>query len=159
MDNGLQQSFVAEHDGGAPSVGNALGCEPLADISRLDVLGGGGDEGDVAWRQLVSVLIEDGLACLVEATEEGLFYLMEVVEADEYVGIVFELNGLVGGHLSVEGALVGELLAGEALVVVAVDVADVAPQAQESFLEFGVVVVGEVAEEASYHLALFVGEV
>ena len=41
VDNGLQQSFVAEHDGGAPSVGNALGCEPLADVSRLDVLGGG----------------------------------------------------------------------------------------------------------------------
>ena len=84
---------------------------------------------------------------------------MEVVEADEGVGVVLELDVGVVDHLTVEGSLVGELTAGKLVVVVAVDVADVAPQAQEPFLEFAVMVVGEVAEEAAYHLALLVGEV
>ena len=84
---------------------------------------------------------------------------MEVVEADEGVGVVLELDVGVVDHLTVEGSLVGELTAGKLVVVVAVDVADVAPQAQEPFLEFAVMVVGEVAEEAAYHLALLVGKV
>ena len=159
MDNGLEQGFVAEDDGRAASVGDALGGEPLADVTGLDVLRGGGDKGEVARRLLVGILIEDGLACLVEATEEGLLHLMEVVEADEGIGVVFELDVGIVDHLAVEGTLVGELAAGELVVEVAVDVADVAPQAQEAFLEFAVMVFGEVAEESAYHLALLVSEV
>ena len=40
-----------------------------------------------------------------------------------------------------------------------VNVGKVAPKAQEAFLQFCVVVVGEVAEEAAYHFALLFGEV
>ena len=40
-----------------------------------------------------------------------------------------------------------------------IDVTDMTPQAQEPLFEFTVMVVGEVAEEAAYHLALFVCEI
>ena len=159
VDDGLQQFLVAEHDGGAASVGDALGGEPLADVAGLDVLRRGGDVGDLAGRLFFLILIEDGLALGVETAEEGLLHLLQQVEAHEGVGVVFELDGGIGGHLAVEGSLVGELLTGEGVVKGVVDVADVTPQAQEALLEFGVMVVGEVAEEAAYHLALFVGEV
>ena len=58
MDNSLQQSFVAENDCRSPTVGDALRSKPLADISCLDVLRWGRDEGELLGRFLNGILIE-----------------------------------------------------------------------------------------------------
>ena len=91
--------------------------------------------------------------------EEGLLHLLQQVEANEGIGIVFELDAFVGSHLTIKGTLIGELLTGKAFVEQLVDIADVAPQAQETLFEFRVMILGEVAEESAYHLPLFVGEI
>ena len=159
MDHGLQQTFVAEHDGGATTSSQALGREPLGDVSGLDILGSGRDEGDVGRGRLDGILIEDGLARLLQTTEEHLLYLLQQIEADEGVGVVLELEALVGGHLSVEGAFVAEVLGGQLAIVSLVDVADMTPQTEEALFEFAVVVGGKVAKEATNHIALFVREI
>ena len=66
---------------------------------------------------------------------------------------------VVGDYGTVEGALVGEALLGQALVEVVVDVDEVAPQAQEALLELGLVLLGEMAEEVLQELALLIGEI
>ena len=38
VDDGLEESFVAEHNGCATPIGDALGGEPVADVTGLDVL-------------------------------------------------------------------------------------------------------------------------
>ena len=159
VDHGLQQTFVAEYDGGATTSRQALGREPLGDIAGLDILGGGRDEGHLLWGHLISILIEDGLACLFQATEEHLLYLLQQIEADEGVGVVLEREALVGGHLTVEGAFVAEILRGQLAVEGGVDIADMTPQPQEALFEFAVVIGGEVAKEATNHIALFVREI
>ena len=159
VDHGLQQAFVAEHDGGATTSSQALGREPLGDVSGLDVFGGGRDEGDVGRGRLDGILIEDGLARLFQATEEHLLYLLQQIEADEGVGVVLELEGFVFGHLTVEGAFVAEVLGGQLAIVGLVDIADMTPQTEEALFEFAVVIGGKVAEEAANHIALFVSEI
>ena len=159
VDDSLQEPFVTEHDGRATTSSDALGREPLGDIAGLDVFRGSRDIGDLFWGYLVGILIKDGFARLFEATEEHLLHLLQQVEADEDIGIVIELQGFVGSHLTIEGTFVAELLGGQLCIVGMIDVTDMTPQAQEPLFEFAVVVVGEVAEEAAYHLALFVGEI
>ena len=159
MDDGLQQFFVAEYDGCPAPGSNALWRKPLTDIACLNVLRRGRDIIDCLWRNLLGVLIEDGLAFLLETAEERLLHLLQQVEAHEGIGIVFELDAFVGSHLTIKGTLIGELLTGKAFVERLIDIADVAPQAQETLFEFRVVILGEVAEESAYHLPLFVGEI
>ena len=60
MDDGLQQTFIAEYDGRAPSVGDALRGEPLADVAGLDVLRRGGDVGKLSWRLFSRILDYEG---------------------------------------------------------------------------------------------------
>ena len=50
-------------------------------------------------------------------------------------------------------------MVGEATVEVVVDVGKVAPQAQETLFEFGLVLLGEMAEEMAQQLALLIGEI
>ena len=107
MDDGLQQSLVAKHDGGAAPGLDALGGEPLADVSGLDILGGCRDVVDMLRWNLVGVLIEKRLALTLKTAEECLLYLLQEVEADEHIGVVLELDALVGSHLAIECALVG----------------------------------------------------
>ena len=140
MDDSLQQVLITEYDGGATTCGDALRCEPLGNVAGLYVLCGGRDIGQFTWRHLLLVLIEDCLPCLLKALEKQALYLQQVVEADEDIGVVIKLNGLILYHLSVEGSLVAELFLGEPVVEGVVDLADVTPQAQETFLEFAVVV-------------------
>ena len=47
MDYGRQNLLVAHYDGGAFSCLDALWSKPLADVSRLDIFGGGGEESDI----------------------------------------------------------------------------------------------------------------
>ena len=108
---------------------------------------------------VVEVPVESGTAFCLQTTEQGLFHLLEQVEADEDIGVVVELYILVGSHLTVEGSLIGQLLTGQPPVKGVVDVADMAPQTEEPLFEFTVVVIGEVAEEPSYDLLLFCAEV
>ena len=159
VDDSLQEPFVTEHDGRATTSSDALGREPLGDIAGLDVFRGSRDIGDLFGGHLVGILIEDGFARLFQTTEEHLLHLLQQVEANEDIGIVIELQGLIGSHLTIEGPFVAELLGGQLRVVGMIDVTDMTPQAQEPLFEFTVMVVGEVAEEAAYHLALFVGEI
>ena len=64
MDDGLQQFFVAEYDGCSAPGSNTLWRKPLADIACLDVLCRGRDIIDLLGRNLLGVLIENGLAFL-----------------------------------------------------------------------------------------------
>ena len=131
----------------------------MADVTGLDVLRRGGDEGNLLRWLFLGVLIEQGLALMLQTVEKGLLHLLQEVEAHEDVGVVVEGDGLVFGHLSVEGTLVGESLVGELGVEGVVDVADTAPQTEKALFEFAVVVVGEVAKETLYEPALLVGEI
>ena len=140
VDDGLQQVLITEHDGGATACSDALRCEPLGYVAGLYVLCGGRDIGQFTWRHLLFVLIEDSFSSLLKALEESALYLQQVIEADEDIGVVIKLNALVLYHLSVEGSLVAELFLGELVVEGVVDIADMAPQAQETFLEFAIMV-------------------
>ena len=54
--------------------------EPGGDIAGLDVVCGGGDDGDLLGGLFVCVLDEAGLAFGLQVMDEGLFYGMEEVE-------------------------------------------------------------------------------
>ena len=56
---------------------------------------------------LVGILIEQSLALTLKTAEEGLLNLLQKVEADKHIGVVLELDALVGSYLAVECALVG----------------------------------------------------
>ena len=84
---------------------------------------------------------------------------MEKIKANEDIRVVFELERLVGSHLSVQCSLIGQLSVGEFPVEEMIDVTDTTPQLEEAFLEFCVMIVGEVTEEATDDLALLISEV
>ena len=159
MDNRLEQSLVTEYDGSTPTCSDSFRGKPLGDIAGLDVLCGGRYEGYLLRRHFVDILIEDGLASLFQTTEEYLFHLLQKVEADEDIGVVVESQAFVGGHLTVERSFITKLLLGQSVVEGGVDVADMTPESQEPFLEFRVMVVGKVTEEATDHIPLFVGKI
>ena len=108
---------------------------------------------------VVEVPVEVGLALLPEPTEEHLLHLLQQIKADEDVVVVFERDAFIGSHLAVESTFVGELLCFETLIESVVDVADVAPELEESLLQFAVMLFGEVAEEATDHLSLFLRQI
>ena len=63
-----------------------------------------------------------------------------MVETDEDIGVVIKRYAFVLYHLSVEGSLIAELFLGELVVEGVVNITDMTPQAQETFLEFAVMV-------------------
>ena len=107
----------------------------------------------------VEVPIETCLSGFLQAREELLLNLLQDVESHKDVDIVIELDVLVLGHLAVECALVGQSLFGKALVVGGIDVVETVPELQETFLEDGVLVGREIAEELGQQLLLFFIEV
>ena len=107
----------------------------------------------------VEIPVETGASLAGETAEEGLLYLLQEVEANEDVLLVAECEGVVLGHLPVEGSLVGESLLGQAAVVGVVDVAETAPQLEETALQLAFSVVGEVAEELPQQVFLLVGQI
>ena len=96
---------------------------------------------------VVEVPIEERLILLLQTAEKRLLNLLQKIEAHEDIGVVFKGDGFVEGDLTVEGAFVGETLSGEDIVILLVDVADMAPELQEALLKLCGVVIGEVAEE------------
>ena len=115
---------------------------------------------------VVEVPVEMRLALLLQVGEQLLFDLLQQIEAYEEVVVVRERCDVSGStvdsvtdDLAVEGSFVGQTLSGQTAVEVVVDVGKVAPQAEESLLQFGVVILGEITKEAANHLALFVGEI
>ena len=159
VDDSLKQSLVTEHNRCAPSVSDTLRGEPLADVTGLDILRRGRNEGDLLRRLFLGVLIEQGLALALQSAEKRLFHMLQEIETYKDVGVVVEGDGLVFNHLTVEGTLVGESLCSELFVEGVVDIPDAAPQTEEPLLEFAVVFVGEIAEEALYEFALLIGEI
>ena len=107
---------------------------------------------------VVEVPIEERLILLLQTAEKRLLNLLQKIEAHEDIGVVFKGDGFVEGDLTVEGAFVGETLSGEDIVILLVDVADMAPELQEALLKLGGVVIGEVAEELADDVLLFRGE-
>ena len=103
---------------------------------------------------MVVVPVESGLALTAETGEEALLNLMQQVEADEQVVVVLEVDAIVLGHLTVEGSLVGQSLTLQVVVILAVDVGHMGPQAQESLLELALVVGAEVGEKLADGVAL-----
>ena len=91
VDNCLQQALVAKHNGCFATIVNAIGTQPLADIACLDILGRSRNQVNVVWWHLVGILIEDGLALLLQSAEECLFYLLQQVETNKHISIVFKL--------------------------------------------------------------------
>ena len=159
VDHRLQQFLVAEHNRRFPSCGNAFRCEPLTHEASLNIFRRGRDIGEFLRWQFLRILIEDRLPFLFHPLEEHLLHLLQMVEAHEGVGVVTEVDIRILHHLTVEGSLVTDLLTGEPFVEEMIDGADTAPQSQEPLFQFTVMILGEVAEEASDHLPLFVGEV
>ena len=88
MDDGLQQTFVAEHDSSAATVADTLGCEPLADVAGLDVFCGGTDIGELLWGLFSGVLDNDCTASILKTSDERLLHLMQEVEAHEDISVV-----------------------------------------------------------------------
>ena len=128
MDDCLQQSFIAENHCRASSVGDTLWGEPLTDVTGLDVLRRGGDEGELAWWLFLGVLIKYGLSLTFQPAKECLLYLLQEVEAHENVGVVFKGNGLILSHLTVKGSFVSKSLSCKLLVKGVIDIADMTPQ-------------------------------
>ena len=159
MDDSLQQSFVAENHCCAPSVGNTLWCEPLTDITGLDILRRGGYEGEMLWWLFLGVLIKHGLPLTLQSAEECLLHLLQEVEAHKDVGVVFEGDRFVLGHLTIEGSFVSQSLGSELLIEGVIDIANTTPQTEEPLFEFAVMIVGKVTEETLYEFALLVGEI
>ena len=84
---------------------------------------------------------------------------MQEVEAHKDIGVVFEGDRFVLGHLTIEGSFVSQSLGSELLVEGVIDIADTTPQTEEPLFELAVMIVGEVTEETLYEFALLVGEI
>ena len=113
----------------------------------------------MAWWLFFGVLIEYGLSLTFQPAEECLLHLLQEVEAHENVGVVFESDGLLLSHLTVEGSFVSKSLGSELLIEGVIDIANTTPQTEEPLFEFAVMIVGEVTEETLYEFALLVGEI
>ena len=74
---------------------------------------------------MVVVPVEGGLALATKMGEETLLHLLQKVEANKEIAVVFVVEAIVLGHLTVESALVGQPLLEEVCVVLLVDVAHV----------------------------------
>ena len=159
VDHRLQQFLVAEYNRGFPSCGNTLWGEPLTHVACLYILRRGRDISQRFRWQFLRILIEDSLTFLLQPLKEGLLHLLQMVKAHKGIGVVSEVDVRSFHHLTIEGSLVTELLTGEPFVEQMIDGADTAPQSQEPLFQFAVMILGEVAEEASEYLALFVSEV
>ena len=117
--------------------------------------------GTIAVRHIVGVKVpvEVGLASFLQVGKQLLFHLLKQVETYEYVCVVLEFYVFSCGHISIYGTLIAYALASEAFVVVVIDVAEVAPQTQETLLEFGLLVVTEVGEETFQKVALLLSKI
>ena len=136
MNNRLQQTFVTEYNGRASTFFYAIGVEPLADISCLNILCWCRDIVDMLWRNLVGVLIEYGLALLLQSAEKRLLNLLKKVEAYKHIGIIFEIDALVGSHLAIECPFIGQLFFSQQGVELVINLANMAPKSKESLFEF-----------------------
>ena len=87
VDDGLQELFVGQYDGGALAVVDTPAVEPGADVSGLDVLCRCGDEGDLLGT--VETVVEVGIG-IVERIGE----VVEVL-GDEVAGLVLAEVGSV----------------------------------------------------------------
>ena len=108
---------------------------------------------------MVEVPVEDGLPLLAKALEESSLHFLQGVEAHEGVGVAAEVSFLVVHHFAVESSLIGQALSGQPLVEVGVDVAETAPQLEESLFQQARMVFTEVLEEMLEHFHLVRGEV
>ena len=68
-----------------------------------------------------------GLALLLHTTEERLFHLLQHVEADKEIAIVFEIDVFTFGHLPIECTFIGQALFLEFGIETLVDVMDMTP--------------------------------
>ena len=110
VDDCLKQSFIAEYDSRAASVGYTLWCEPLTDVSGLYVLSWGADVCELSRRLFGSVLNDDCTASVLKTADKHLLHLMQEVEAYEDVCVVVGRQGVGCGHLLVEGSFVCKTL-------------------------------------------------
>ena len=127
MNNRLQQPLVTEYDGCVATILYAVGVEPLAYVSCLNILSGGRDVIDMLRWNLIGILIEYGFALLFKSAEESLLNLLQKVETNKHIGVVFELNAFIGSNLAIEGTFVGQLLLGKLGVKLMINLANMAP--------------------------------
>ena len=59
----------------------ALRREPFTHVARLDILRRSRDERYLSWRLFLGVLIEYGLALLLQPAEQYLLHLLQKVES------------------------------------------------------------------------------
>ena len=77
----------------------------------------------------IVVPVEQGLSCLVQFAEQGLFHLIQHVESHEHIFVVGKLLHVHGlRHLAVEHSFVGDALLAEQFLVLRIDVAQHVPQ-------------------------------
>ena len=80
-------------------------------IHRYIVSSIGGACGLVVWHViLVKVPIEIGLAHFLQTCEEFLLHLLQKVESNEYVAVVFKLDVVLGCHFAVDSAFISQAL-------------------------------------------------
>ena len=127
MNNSLQQPLVTEYDGCVATIFYAVGVEPLAYVSCLNILGGCRDVIDMLRWNLIGILIEDGLALLFQSAEKSLFNLLQKVETNKHICIVFELDTLICNNLAIEGTFVGQLFLGQLGVELMINLANMTP--------------------------------
>ena len=85
VDDSLEKRFVGKDDGGLAASGDAVVFhEPGGDVTGLDVVCRGGDDGDILGRFFIGVG-DDG-SPVAEEVDEGLLYGMEEGEADKNEG-------------------------------------------------------------------------
>ena len=127
MNNRLQQPLVTEYDGCMATILYAFGVKPLAYVSCLNILGGCRDVIDMLRWNLIGILIENGLALLFKSAEESLFNLLQKVETNKHICIVFELDTLICNNLAIEGTFVGQLLLSQLGVELMINLANMTP--------------------------------
>ena len=127
MDHRLQQFFVAEHNSSFPSCSNAFWGEPLTHVACLDIFSRCRDISQCFWGQFFCILIENGLACLFQSSEECLFHFLQMIKAHKGIGVVTEVDVRSLHHLTIESPLITEILTGQSFVEKMIDVADTTP--------------------------------
>ena len=85
---------------------------------------------------LVVIPIEGSLALLLESVEQIEFYHLHHVESHKKILLVSEFNAFVAHHAAIECTFVGKSLLCHSLVELGIDVVEMTPELQESFLEF-----------------------
>ena len=85
MDDCLEERLVGKDDSGLATIGDAIAFfEPGRDVTGLDIVCGGRDDGDIFRGVFVGVL--NHCRTGTKEVDEGLFYGVEEVEADKDEG-------------------------------------------------------------------------